>query len=97
MRDSGGHGGASSEETTVPLVALGQPCTERSKEILQIDIVPTLSVLMGLPIPKSNLGNVIVEMLDRSEFSQKLFALFYNAQQLFLKWKKFKGYQNTGM
>ena len=96
MKESGGHGGATLEETLVPLVALGRPCAERSEEILQIDIAPTLSVLMGLPIPLSNLGNVVGELLDDSEFSQKLFAMFYNAQQLFSKWQKIQKYNNRG-
>ena len=45
--------------TTFP----GAPVAHRS--IQQIDIVPTLSLLLGLPIPFNNLGTVIPELFGR--------------------------------
>ena len=59
MSDAGSHGGASSSETSTPLVFMS-PLFERlggevfnRKEVQQIDLVPTLSVLFGLPIPQN--------------------------------------------
>ncbi|CAG8654290.1 23476_t:CDS:2, partial [Gigaspora rosea] len=48
----------------------------------QIDVVPTLSYLFGVPIPKNNLGKVILDLLvDTNEF-EKLRAMQLNAHQL---------------
>jgi ethanolaminephosphotransferase len=33
-------------------------------QIEQIDLVPTLSMLFGTPIPKNNIGKVILELFD---------------------------------
>lgn len=33
------------------------------KTVRQVDLVPTLSLLMGLPIPKNNVGKLIPELL----------------------------------
>lgn len=96
MKDSGGHGGATSEETLVPLLAFGRPCTNKNEEIAQIDIAPTLSVLLGTPIPSSNLGTVILELMSELTWSQKLFALYYNAEQLFLQYKNIPEYSTSG-
>ena len=59
MSDAGSHGGASSSETSTPLVFMS-PLFEHlggevfnRKEVQQIDLVPTLSVLLGLPIPQN--------------------------------------------
>jgi phosphatidylinositol glycan class O len=32
------------------------------KRIAQIDVVPTLALLFGIPIPKNNLGTIIPEL-----------------------------------
>ena len=37
--------------------------TEDTHELQQIDLCPTLSVLLGLPIPRNNLGRVEVGAL----------------------------------
>lgn len=44
------------------------------RSIQQIDLVPTISLLLGLPIPFNNLGTVIPELFSRS-LSRKEFAL----------------------
>ncbi|EJC99454.1 uncharacterized protein FOMMEDRAFT_112989 [Fomitiporia mediterranea MF3/22] len=48
--------------------------------IQQIDIVPTLSLLLGLPIPFNNLGSVIPELFTRSSILDK--AIKLNAEQV---------------
>ena len=59
MSDVGSHGGASPAETSTPLVFMS-PLFERGggeqftkKQVQQIDLVPTLSLLLGLPIPQN--------------------------------------------
>ncbi|CAG8638258.1 35525_t:CDS:2, partial [Racocetra persica] len=52
------------------------------KVVNQVDIVPTLSYLFGIPIPKNNLGKIMLDLLvDTNEF-EKLRALQLNAHQL---------------
>ena len=59
----------------------GEPSPHRS--VQQIDLVPTLSLLLGLPIPFNNLGTVIPELFwrDRSG-SDYAKALDANARQV---------------
>ncbi|KAG7453068.1 uncharacterized protein BT62DRAFT_959308 [Guyanagaster necrorhizus] len=60
----------------------GAPLPHRS--VQQIDLLPTLSLLLGLPIPFNNLGSVIPELFWRNDkgtdFSQ---ALQLNAAQIY--------------
>jgi phosphatidylinositol glycan class O len=60
----------------------GEPSPHRS--IQQIDLVPTLSLLLGLPIPFNNLGTVIPELFWRdpsgSDYAK---ALDINARQVY--------------
>lgn len=60
----------------------GEPSPHRS--VQQIDLVPTLSLLLGLPIPFNNLGTVIPELFwrDRSG-SEYAKALDINARQVY--------------
>ncbi|KAF9586605.1 major facilitator super transporter protein [Lunasporangiospora selenospora] len=64
------------------------------RTVNQIDLVPTLSLLLGLPIPKNNVGRVIPELLSEYSASDKLRALQINAHQvaevLKSKWPNFK-------
>jgi len=61
--DSGGHGGGSDIETTVPLFAFGAGVAAGARvNINQIDLAPTLSCLMGLPFPATSLGRPAVEL-----------------------------------
>jgi phosphatidylinositol glycan class O len=53
------------------------------RAIQQIDIVPTLSLLLGLPIPFNNLGTVIPELFWRDRYGSDLSrALELNAAQI---------------
>ena len=59
----------------------GEPSQHRS--VQQIDLVPTLSLLLGLPIPFNNLGTVIPELFWRdSSGSDYAKALDINARQV---------------
>lgn len=48
----------------------------------QIDIAPTLSVLLGLPIPDSSIGSLITDMLSDLSYEDQLYALNYNSGRL---------------
>ena len=69
MTRSGDHGGDSPDEVTAGLFAyspgwkvrMGNDSVVRS--VSQVDLVPTLSLLMGVPIPYSNLGSVILDLI----------------------------------
>lgn len=50
--------------------------------MLQIDLAPTLSLLMGLPIPSNNLGQALTQPLSRLSDLEKLANLYINAQQI---------------
>lgn len=51
------------------------------KIISQIDIAPTISAFLNLPIPKNNLGRVIVDALDYPP-EDRAFWLFSNVHQV---------------
>ena len=79
MNDAGNHGGSSVGETSPALVYIspqfqakgehGQSPVDPSSEmqfhrtIEQADITPTLSALLGIPIPLNNIGVFIPELL----------------------------------
>ncbi|ETV91758.1 hypothetical protein, variant [Aphanomyces invadans] len=81
MSSDGNHGGATDDETGAalflfskarPLHALDQDRSmydvlfDSPNEVAQVDLVPTLSLLMGLPIPFGNLGAVIPNLFFES-------------------------------
>lgn len=56
----------------------------------QIDIAPTLSVLLGLPIPSSSIGTLIPELLEGLSHEEQLVALYYNTNRLYKKLERHK-------
>ncbi|XP_033738770.1 GPI ethanolamine phosphate transferase 2-like isoform X2 [Pecten maximus] len=86
MSDQGGHGGATPSETRVPLLLISPRFTlhreEKTIEVDQVDVTPTLSVLFGLPIPKNNLGVIIYDALDGFCTEDRVMALWKNALQV---------------
>ena len=48
----------------------------------QIDIAPTVSLLLGVPIPSGNLGMFASEALTGLESQHKLMAAYINAKQM---------------
>ncbi|GLH12631.1 GPI ethanolamine phosphate transferase 2 [Gryllus bimaculatus] len=99
MKDSGGHGGATTAETTVPIITLGvrqhSPAHSGVSSVSQIDLVPTLSVLLGLPIPKCNIGKLIPQFFQKFSMKKKLFAYYYNAKQVTDHFKEINSYHTT--
>lgn len=88
MNELGNHGGSSAGETSAGLVFISQKfkqldlkanVPQQSNEefnflgrVQQIDIVPTLSNLLRIPIPRNNLGIMIKEFLPLWPKSQQL-------------------------
>lgn len=93
MSVTGNHGGTSHEEIDTPIVFLltgndtfhdGMNLTPQNV-VYQVDIAPTLSLLMGLPIPRSSYGCLIPEVFThhpRLSDDQRLFRFQYNAHQI---------------
>ncbi|XP_062517270.1 GPI ethanolamine phosphate transferase 3-like [Corticium candelabrum] len=98
MTSSGEHGGDSSHEVnsflftyTPSSVIASSPDSSKPgsesgalRDVSQIDLVPTISLLLGLPIPFSSLGSVIPEMFasDRDNNRTLLEAMRLNSHQL---------------
>ncbi|XP_022102881.1 GPI ethanolamine phosphate transferase 2-like isoform X2 [Acanthaster planci] len=90
MSDAGSHGGASNSETITPIVFISSAFKQvegavrpHPDEVYQIDVAPTLSLLMGLPVPQNSLGVAIPMMLeDNLSARQHLRALQLNSHQL---------------
>lgn len=67
MTSTGDHGGESENEIRAGILVHSKKhqIILPERPIHQIDIVPTISLLMGLPIPFSNLGTVITQLFTR--------------------------------
>lgn len=70
MTDGGNHGGSSPPEQRTAMIfadAAGQGFAAEEKEeeveIEQVDLVPTLSLLLGLPIPRHSTGKLIKSLI----------------------------------
>ncbi|KAK9112847.1 hypothetical protein Scep_020366 [Stephania cephalantha] len=88
MTESGNHGGSSYEETDSLAIFIGlesklpeyAPAT--CKTVSQVDLAPTLALLLGVPIPKNNAGILIAEIFDFLSDGELLRALELNSWQL---------------
>lgn len=80
MDPKGDHGGDSPGEVEAALwmyskrPAFGRIPGSRERSVAQIDLVPTLSLLLGLPIPFNNLGGPVAEAFLRDGQSHKQLA-----------------------
>lgn len=64
---------------------------------MQTDIVPSVSVIMGLPIPSGNTGKLINKTLQYLSINEILFAYNYNSQQIYKNYISKKGSTNKGI
>jgi len=83
MNDSGSHGGSSPAETEISLTFVANGCSSHQKVNLQVDLAPTLSVLMGIPPPTNSLGSLIEGILFSETLftaEQRLYASYVNAK-----------------
>lgn len=96
MTKSGDHGGDSELEVSAalflysPTALFLRPPPQEPEVVPQISLVPTLALLLGLPIPFGNIGEVMAELFSVVEDSQphssalaQATALYLNAQQVF--------------
>lgn len=60
--------------------------------IHQIDLVPTLSIMLGIPIPYANLGSLVPSLIPSQSIAAITTALALNAAQV---WRYFTFYSNT--
>lgn len=77
MKDTGGHGGSSFPETNVPLIVLKKTCS--GGFIQQVDVAPSLSVLLGVDIPSGTVGHIITGFLEMLPIDFQNYLLLYNA------------------
>ena len=100
MKDTGGHGGSTPEETLVPFLIFGpSSCVsdnDKPNWMTQVDMASMLSMMLALPIPSPNVGSIPIVMLNGLSESRKLFFFYYNSQQVFKQFKKLPGYESTG-
>ncbi|XP_067629942.1 GPI ethanolamine phosphate transferase 3 [Eurosta solidaginis] len=96
MTSSGDHGGESEDETNALLFAYNKANTFVGTEfgsdnttMQQIDLVPTLATILGVPIPYSNLGlinfNIVpdVHVPYMRKYETLLLHAWQNAQQIY--------------
>jgi phosphatidylinositol glycan class O len=62
------------------------------QSIHQIDLVPTISVLLGLPIPYANIGGIVPSLIGSEGVNETAAALALNAAQV---WRYFTVYSET--
>jgi hypothetical protein len=64
FRGHGGHGGVEDEVVNVPLILTGQAVrSSHGWRAEQVDIAPTICMLLGLPLPATNQGSVLWQSL----------------------------------
>jgi hypothetical protein len=64
FRGHGGHGGLEDEVVNVPLVLAGKSIgSSHGWRAEQVDIAPTICLLLGLPLPATNQGSVLWQAL----------------------------------
>ncbi|KAM9262953.1 GPI ethanolamine phosphate transferase 3 isoform 4-T4 [Morus bassanus] len=93
MTETGDHGGDSEKEVNAalfvysktPLFGTGPP--EKPEAVPQVNLVPTVALLLGVPIPYSNIGEVMAELFSGdgdavSAALQQLSVYHINAKQV---------------
>ncbi|KAK4885469.1 hypothetical protein RN001_001740 [Aquatica leii] len=96
MTGTGDHGGESNDEVNSAMFVYSKGSLNPTDEtfdsdiIKQIDLVPTLAIILGIPIPHSNLGSLVVDalptpnniILSVENWYFDLFAVWSNVQQM---------------
>ncbi|KAI2508543.1 type I phosphodiesterase / nucleotide pyrophosphatase [Fragilaria crotonensis] len=86
MTEDGNHGGGTVEEVNAALfVHASDACPPRQgdvTELSQIDIVPTVSLALGIPIPYANIGGLVPSLLPGVADQNTTLALALNAGQV---------------
>ncbi|KAJ4825349.1 hypothetical protein Tsubulata_002698 [Turnera subulata] len=88
MTENGNHGGSSYEETDSLALFIGLKngmsnyASTAHYSVNQVDIAPTLALLLGVPVPKNNVGVVISKTFGSLKDEKWLRVLELNAWQL---------------
>lgn len=86
MADNGNHGGSSEPEVNTAAIVLSPSLafdsTAQREVVDQVDLVPTISQLMGLPIPSENTGVFIQSLLPNGNKTAVVEILRNNIRQL---------------
>lgn len=95
MTDTGDHGGESQKETDAAIFLYSPsplfptlPSQSEPDVVPQTDLVPTLALLLGVPIPYSNVGQVLLPLFPSGQTEgavgglSQLEALWINAKQV---------------
>ena len=97
MNELGNHGGSSSLEIETALLLVDPKWKQHSipepnevNIVNQVDLIPSLSLLFGLPIPKNSLGKIISHAFPHFTEESRLRAYATNADQLI---KVIQGYE----
>lgn len=98
MTESGDHGGDSRNEIEAGMLVysrlplLGKKNEQVGNVVNQIDVVPTISSLLGVPIPFSNIGAVILECLPRTSERHQEKPFWFAAHSLWRNVEQMKKY-----
>lgn len=88
MSKAGGHGASSIEEVNTALVLISSAFERKPgdirppKHVQQTDLAATLSVGLGLPIPKSSIGSLLFPVVEGKPMREQLRFLHLNTVQL---------------
>jgi GPI ethanolamine phosphate transferase 3 subunit O len=86
MTEDGNHGGGTFDEVNAALfVHASDACPPRhgsATELSQIDIVPTVALALGIPIPYASLGGLVPSLLPGVTHQNATLALALNAAQV---------------
>ncbi|XP_074042509.1 phosphatidylinositol glycan anchor biosynthesis class O isoform X2 [Leptinotarsa decemlineata] len=89
MTATGEHGGEGTDEVTSAMFVYSkEPLSnfEYTNSVKQVDLVPTLSTLLGVPIPFQNLGilvpNCLPKTSEQDNWRMILYSLWANTQQM---------------
>uniref|UniRef100_A0AAG5DED7 GPI ethanolamine phosphate transferase 3, catalytic subunit n=1 Tax=Anopheles atroparvus TaxID=41427 RepID=A0AAG5DED7_ANOAO len=102
MTKTGDHGGETDDEVEALffMYSKGTPLLTRGYDkhldtMQQIDLVPTLATIMGVPIPYSNLGQIMFQLLPDTlvdsflRYQLALIHLWQNARQIQLYFQRY--------
>lgn len=92
MTITGDHGGATEDEVSSAMFVYSKQTLlsigDHKSSVKQVDLVPTLSAILGVPVPFQNLGVLIHNALPETKNSRNLrwkvplFWLWHNARQI---------------
>ncbi|KAK2509094.1 hypothetical protein MC885_011506 [Smutsia gigantea] len=88
MSETGSHGASSTEEVNTPLILISSAFerkpgdTRHPQRVQQTDLAATLAIGLGLPIPKTSMGSLLLPVVERKPMREQLRFLHLNTVQL---------------